>query len=91
MYELLAVAIGASFLLLCMYFSFRNGKSSGGVSITRPMENTVDGFGASRGSDFSYSGTSPFSMQPALPVGLKEDRKKTDVLKDYAHDADKDW
>ena len=91
MYELLAAAIGAGFLLLCIYFSFGGGKSSGGISITRPKENTVDGFGASRGSDFSYSGTSPFSIQPALPVGLKEDRRRTGVLKDFAHDTDKDW
>lgn len=91
MYELLAVAIGAGFLLLCMYFTFGSGKSSGGVSITRPKENTVDGFGASRGADFSYGGTSPFSMQAALPVGLREDNKGTGIIKDYAHDVDNDW
>ncbi len=91
MYELLAIVIGAGFLLLCLYFSLGKRTSSGGVSITRPEESTVDGFGASRGSDFSYSGTSPFSTQPGVPVSLKENQHEADTLKEYAHDTDNDW
>lgn len=90
MLEIIGIVIVFSLVMLCAACSFGRGPPSGRVRITRPSDKSVDGFGAARGYDYSYSGQSAMGGSKPFPIGLKLERKKTDTHDAYSKD-DEDY
>ena len=88
MIEIVIFVIVFSAVMLCAACSFGRGPPSGRVNITRPKEETVDGFGGARGYDYSYSGQSGWGISKPFPVGLRSERDKTETYEAYSHDDD---
>ncbi len=86
-FELVGVIVFFAAILLCAAFS-SGGRTSGRVKVSRPDEKTVDGFGGTRGYDYSYSGQSSWGGDKPFPVGLRQEREKTDTHMAYKHDED---
>jgi len=86
--ELVGFVIAFAVLMMCAAFSFGRAPASGRVRVTRPKDDSVDGFGGIRGYDYSYSGQSPQGGSKPFPAGLRSERDKTDTHKAYKNDDD---
>ncbi len=72
--------------VLCAGLTWGKAGPSGRTRITRPRSDSVDGFGAARGYDYSHGGGGSMGKGP-LPVSLRTERKRTDTFRD----GEKDW
>ncbi|MFW9954325.1 MAG: hypothetical protein ACFFD3_07210 [Candidatus Thorarchaeota archaeon] len=90
MIELVVFVVAFGLFLMCAACSFGRAPSSGRVKMTRPDEKTVDGFGGTRGYDYSYSGQSGMGQNRPFPVGLRLERKKTETHRAYSMDDDEE-
>ena len=84
--ELVGFVIAFAILMICAAYSFGRAPSSGRARVTRPDEKTVDGFGGTRGYDYSYGGQDPYGGSKPFPAGLRSERDKTDTHKAYKKD-----
>ncbi len=81
--ELIIFVVFFAIVMICAALSFGNSPQSAKVERTSPKEDSVDGFGGTRGYDYSYTPTIRGSQAP-FPVGLKTERKKTATHKAYS-------
>jgi hypothetical protein len=79
-------AIFVIFVLICAGVTWGRSSPSGRTRITRPTSDSVDGFGAARGYDYSHAAGGQRGKGP-LPVSLRVERKRTDTFRD----GEKDW
>ena len=68
-------------VLICAGFTWGKAGPSGRTRITRPKSDSVDGFGAARGYDYSHGAGGRLGKGP-LPVSLRTERKRTDTFRD---------
>ena len=78
------LAIGCIIGLLIIVLAaltYGKGPPAGRVVLTRPSSRTVDGFGGTRGYDYSYAPTVR-GVKPPFPVGLRSTRRPTTTFQD---------
>ncbi len=82
---LFIIVIGGVVLsFIVLFVKSYTAPQSGHVRITRSKSDSVDGFGAIRGYDYSYTALRPGKI--GLPVQQSTERKRTDTFRDGAKD-----
>ncbi|MFW9933731.1 MAG: hypothetical protein ACFFDR_13905 [Candidatus Thorarchaeota archaeon] len=82
LFDLALVCIFGILIFILAGITFGRGPQSARVRVTRPSSRSVDGFGGTRGYDYSYAPVIRDSTMP-FPVGQRVQRVQTKTFRQH--------